>query len=315
MYSKPNQPCTWHQWVMLGAIVVVTTACAVQPAPTVSPAVAPSVISPTAIPSPTSLPTSSPSPIVPSATATMLPTVAAPVSWLRDPAGCVLGGAAPLLNYKPDLITGQPCKRVLEWTMDTIQMPNGTSAGVVADPCVIQNVIDDFALASGFDPTWLAPDAMRNAVHLYKTDPVLSKVFSAFWVDHFIAGGKYVQTAPRAVCDKPVYRLLNVAQPIPTINSNAFVLQINYLVVARGYAPFRCDFVDFGLGQPFPKRELVVVTADSLRTPDAYPDWLAVAMWNRETQHWQFQSSGPMPSFVDAQRVEQLYATAEVKPW
>jgi hypothetical protein len=199
--------------------------------------------------------------------------------------------------------------------MDTIQMPNGTSASVVADPCVIQNVIDDFALASGFDPTWLAPDAMQDAVSLYKTDPALSKVFSAFWVDSFIAGGKYVQTAPRAVCDRPVYRLLNVSRPVPTVNSNAFVLQVNYIVVGHGFAPFRCDFVDFGLGQPFPKRESVVVTDDSLKTANAYPVWLAVAMWSHEAQHWQFQGSGPMPWFVDAQRVEQLYAAAEVKPW
>jgi hypothetical protein len=244
-----------------------------------------------------------------------MPTATPNIAWQRDAAGRVLGGAAPLLNYRPNLITGQPCKRMLAWTMETIPMPNGTSAGVVANPCVIQNVIDDFALASGFDPTWLTPDAMREAVDLYKTDAEISTVFSAFWVDNFIAGGKYVQTVPRVVCDKPVYRLLNVAQPIPTINSNAFVLQVNYLVVAQDLAPFRCDFVDFGLGQPFPKREPVVVAAESLQTANAYPVWLAVAMWNADAQRWQFQGSGPLAKLVDAGRVEQLYDAAEVKPW
>jgi hypothetical protein len=38
-------------------------------------------------------------------------------------------------------------------------------------------------------------------------------------------------------------------------------------------------------------------------------------MWNADAQRWQFQGSGPLPVFVDAQRVRQLYDAAEVKPW
>jgi hypothetical protein len=59
----------------------------------------------------------------------------------------------------------------------------------------------------------------------------------------------------------------------------------------------------------------VVVTAESLQTANAYPVWLAVAMWNADAQRWQFQGSGPLAKLVDAGRVEQLYDAAEVKPW
>lgn len=171
--------------VLLHAVVA-ALAIAACSAPVASPQ--PRRVSPVA-PSATATPQPTPS-VMPTTTAAVSPTVplqATPLqatptatpdaqmsNFPKDERGRIIGGPyAPVINYSPSMITGKPCPRMKQWTFKVVRPAGLQAYGVVDDPCVVQNAIDDYVRTRFALPAFNTPDSMKEIAPLYDTDPAL----------------------------------------------------------------------------------------------------------------------------------------------
>lgn len=271
-------------------------------------------------PTATAAPSSTPAPtLTPAATSTLAPTETPPpaprsVAFPKDTQGRVLGGAFPILNYSPKLVTGKDCPRVTAWGVKTVRFENGLSLGVIDNPCAIQNAVDDFALAAGADPSFLSPEHMRATAPLYAADPLLSKLFPDWWRQRFVDGGAFASFS-HYVCDKPVYRLLNVTGTTPTANANPKVQQIHFALVSERFEPFRCAMRRNRDGALDESADRFVRTGQDVAGERAFPVYVMCALWNDSVARWQFQVAAPLRTHYSLDFVRTLYEAGSVKPW
>jgi len=234
----------------------------------------------TALSAPSALPAASP---VSSSNADLLSKLP------RDEQGRVIGGTVfPLLNYSPTMITGKPCPRVAVWQVEVVKMPAPLrDFGVVKDPCVVQNAVDDLVRTLMFAPAYQTPETMREVDAIYDTDSMningVTDLLRHSMIRQYRAGKGIYQR-----CNRPVYRLLNVdakallpANPAGRITGT--IMQITMLKVAKGVGPFACEFVSYQDGSVL---RTARVTAGDTRFAALQYD----LRWNSKTKTWMVES-------------------------
>ncbi len=148
--------------------------------------------------------------------ATLLPSVSASssavpsVTLAYDERGRVIGGAMPVINYSPTMITGKPCPRVTEWDFELVKSPAPfQDYGISKNPCVVQNAVDDLVRTLWFNPVFQNPQTMAEVEKVYDSDPMnvlgVERTLRDSLIRNFRTGRQNYND-----CDKPVYRYLHV---------------------------------------------------------------------------------------------------------
>jgi hypothetical protein len=209
---------------------------------------------PTATPVPEPTVRATPTALTPAATAT----VAAPATRTgvrnlpTDEHSRVIGGPyEPIVNYSPDMITGQPCPRVIHWTFKLVPLnPPLQPYGIADDPCVIQNAVNDYVRTAFAQPAFNTPESMREIAPLYASDPALldglDETVRTSLLRYYLDG-----TATYNSCDKPVYRLLDVDAHTPLVADSGGavsgkVIRLTVLRSAMDVQPFTCQLLSYG---------------------------------------------------------------------
>lgn len=276
--------------------------------------VAPSAVS-TTQPTPTYFPTEVPTvgaTVTPQATPSpVMPTNTPDVqtsNFPKDEHGRIIGGPyAPVINYSPTMITGKPCPRVTKWTFKVIR-PSGLQAyGVVDDPCVVQNAVDDYVWTRFALPAFNTPESMKEIEPLYDIDPALLNGLSdALGIRKGLIQSYRDGTAVYNVCDKPTYFLLNVDAKAPLLAENdgktvtGKTIQITLLRVAKDIEPFSCKLVSYKDGAA---QTTYTLTEEDMKTKGGSVS-VNDLLWNPKTMHWELFNFKSVP-FKD------YYATAK----
>lgn len=226
----------------------------------------------------------------------------------------MLGGAFPILNYSPRMVTGKDCPRVTTWGLRAMQFDNGLSLSVIDNPCAIQNALHDFVFAAGSDPSFMTPEQMKATAPLYKTDPLLARLYPEWWRLRFIEGGAF-NAFSHYVCDKPVYRLLNVSDKTPVFNANLKVQQIHFALVSERFEPFTCEMRRYRDGSVDVAADHFTRTAADVTGDQAFPVYVTYALWNEQASSWQFQVAAPTKSFYSLTFAKTLYDAGSVTLW
>lgn len=229
----------------------------------------------------------------------LVPAVAAPRSQTptpvdlaklpRDEQGRVIGGERfPVVNYSPTMITGQPCPRVTQWEFDVIDVPPPLrDYGVVRDPCVVQNAVDDLVRTLWFNPAFQSPETMKAVEKVYDTDPMnvdgVERTLRRSLIDLFRTGEQNYN-----VCDKSVVRLLNVDAKAPLIADNdgrvsGQVMQIMILRATPDVQPFECRFVAYKDGSV---KGSFKVTAEDMRRQGGVKASVYNLLWDAGKKRW-----------------------------
>ena len=238
----------------------------------------------------------------------------------KDEQGRVIGGTVfPLLNYSPTLITGKPCPRVTQWQVAVVKMPPPLrDFGVVQDPCVVQNAVDDLVRTLYFMPAYQTPETMREVDAVYDTDPMnvngVTDLLRRSMIQPYRQGRGIYQR-----CNKPVYRLLNVdakallpANPAGLITGTTMQIVVLKVAkgqggVAQGVEPFECQFVSYKDGSVI---RTARVTADDTTFATLRYD----LRWNARTRTWMVDSFDGFRMDDYGEAVSALLAMSPVRP-
>ncbi|MCL5998675.1 MAG: hypothetical protein M1546_21845 [Chloroflexi bacterium] len=217
----------------------------------------------------------------------------------KDELGRIIGGPyAPVINYSPSMITGKPCPRVTKWTFKVIR-PSGLQAyGVVDDPCVVQNAIDDYVRTRFALPAFNTPESMKEIAPLYDTDPALLNGLSdALGMRKGLIQAYRDGIAVYNVCDKPTYFLLNVDARAPLLAENdgktvtGKAIQITLLRVAKDIEPFSCKLVSYKDGTV---QSTYMLTEEDMKTQGGIAS-VNDLLWNVKTGHWELYRFESVP--------------------
>lgn len=259
----------------------------------------------------TPAPTTIPQTLMPIPTATASPTTTFAISLSQDEKGRVIGGAMPVINYSPTLITGKPCPRVTEWDFDLVKLPAPfQNYGISKNPCVVQNAVDDLVRTLWFNPAFQNPDTMKVVDTIYDSDPMnvlgVEKTLRNSLIRFYREGKQNYN-----VCDKPVYRLLHVDANAPLIANNdgsvsGNAIQIMVLRTTPDLQLFSCQFVSYGDGSVKGKFEL---TEAMLRGAEPAQATVYKLLWNAQTRHWVVYFSDATPINNYPALIRQLLAS------
>lgn len=202
-----------------------------------------------------------------------------------------------LTNTVPQTPAGKKCARPNKWQVNTITLDDGTTLRAVEDPCVIQSVLDDYALAAPAEPTFLTRAQMQTQAKQYRSDKNLMRVYSEWWFKQYIADERWLDAAHH-ICDQPMQRVLQVARFLPSVNGNAHLLQLHFVVKSANNLPFMCELRNFRDEQPSKNGWRIQRSATDLAGPTPYPLYVTYATWSESAQSWQFQVSFPTGSYV-----------------
>ena len=246
---------------------------------------------------PTAMPTARAWDVTPSAP----PTVTAPATMRPT----IVATSSPTSSAQPDFLfvnqamssaTNQGCIRPSKWQSRTITLDDGTAIRAVEDPCVIQAVLDDYAIAAPAEPTFLTREQMRSQATQYRSDKDLRRVYSEWWFKQFIDDEHWLGAAHH-VCDQPMQRNLRVGRFLPTVNGNPLLLQLHFVLKPTNNLPFVCELRNFRDEQPSKNGWRIERSAADLTGPTPYPLYVTYATWNDGLKSWQFQVSFPTGSY------------------
>jgi hypothetical protein len=220
----------------------------------------------------------------------------------RDEKDRIIGGELfPVVNYSPVMITGKPCPRVTKWNFDVVKMPSPLrDYGIVSDPCVVQNAVDDLVRTLWFNPAFQNPEMMKGVEKVYDTDPMnvdgVEKTLRQSLIDLYRKGQQNYN-----VCDKPVSRLLNVEAKAPMIADNdgrvsGQVIQIMILRATRDVQPFECKFVSYKDGSV---KGNYKVTAEDMRRSFGVKVSVFNLLWNAAKKRWVVYAMDAQPAVAD----------------
>jgi hypothetical protein len=220
----------------------------------------------------------------------------------RDEKGRLIGGELfPVVNYSPTMITGKPCPRVTKWEWDVVKMQAPLrDYGIVREPCVVQNAVDDLVRTLWFNPAFQNPETMKAVEKVYDTDPMnvdgVEKTLRQSLIDLYRKGEQNYN-----VCDKPVFRLLNVDAKAPLIADNdgrvsGQAIQIVILRATRDVQPFTCNFVSYKDGSV---KGRYAVTAEDMRRPFGVKVSLFNLLWNVAMKRWVVYTMDAQPAVVN----------------
>ena len=294
-----NPPSTKVALSMV-AFVLTIAACkgpAASPQPVQTSPVAP-VATSTTLPTPSVIPTEAPTvnaTVTPQATSLPLtPTATSDVQTShlpKDERGRIIGGPyAPVINYTPTMITGKPCPRVKQWTFKVVRPVGLQAYGVVDDPCVVQNAVDDYVRTRFVLPAFNTPESMKAIAPLYDTDPALLNGLSdALGMRKGLIQAYRDGAAVYNVCDKPTYFLLNIDAKAPLLAENdgktvtGKTIQITLLRVAKDMEPFSCKLVSYKDGTV---QSMFRLTEGDMKTKGGFAS-VNDLLWNAKTGHWE----------------------------
>ncbi len=300
--------------VLLHAVFSILTivTCRVQgisPQPEQKPLVAPSATA-TMQPTPSAVPTATPTvnaTATPEATLLPLMPTAIPeaqvINFPTDERGRIIGGPyAPVINYSPSMIAGRPCPRVKQWTFKVVRPAGMQPYGVVDNPCVVQNAIDDYVRTRFALPAFNTPESMKDVAPLYDTDPALLNGLSdALGMRKGLIQAYRDGAAVYNVCDKPTYFLLDVDAQAPLLAENdSKTIQITLLRVAKNVEPFSCKLVSYGDGTV---QSTYTLTEDDMKTKGGFAS-VNDLLWNAKKVHWELYHFGSV-------MLKDYYATAK----
>lgn len=265
----------------------------------------PTPLATTIPPTPTAIPLDS----TPIPTATTSPMATVAITLSRDEKGRIIGGAMPIINYSPTLITGKPCPRVTKWDFELVKLPAPfQNYGISKNPCVVQNAVDDLVRTLWFNPAFQNLETMKAVDAVYDNDLMnvlgVEKTLRNSLIRFYREGKQNYN-----VCDKPVYRLLHVDANAPLIANNdgsvsGNAIQTMVLRATPDMQPFSCQFASYGDGSVKGKFEL---TEAMLRGKEPAQATVYKLLWNAQTRHWVVYFSDGVPIDNYPTLVQQLF--------
>jgi hypothetical protein len=228
---------------------------------------------------------------VPAITATAPVTVpaSAPVSNTSAPA---------IANYAPDMVTSKPCPRVTAWTFKVVDMESPfQDYGIVDDPCVVQNAIDDLVKVAPVLPLLNTPQSAQESVSRLETDPALiagiEPNLRAALVKGYRGG-----TAAYVRCDQPAEWRLDVDARSPLVANmgggvDGRAIQLTLRLSDASGHPLTCALMPFSAPPGAGGR------APGPHTPASNSGvhaWHARLVWDAIRERWVLYAWRPVPA-------------------